>query len=36
MEDQVKEVLTALQENMNGMSVIFMGTNADTMSYRPY
>lgn len=32
MEDQVKEVLTALQENMNGMSVIFMGTNADTKS----
>lgn len=32
MEDQVKEVLTALQKNLDGMSVIFMGTNADTKS----
>lgn len=32
MEDQVKEVLFALQENTDGMSVIFMGTNADTKS----
>lgn len=30
MENQVKEVLFALQENTDGMSVIFMGTNADT------
>ncbi|HEP1813311.1 TPA: UDP-N-acetylglucosamine 2-epimerase (hydrolyzing) [Streptococcus suis] len=32
MEDQVKEVLTALKKNLDGMSVIFMGTNADTKS----
>lgn len=32
IEDQVNEVLTALQENLDGKSVVFMGTNADTKS----
>lgn len=32
MEEQVREILTALQKNMDGMSVVFMGTNADTNS----
>lgn len=32
MEDQVKEVLAALQENVGKMDVVFMGTNADTKS----
>lgn len=32
LEDQVKEVLTALESTADGMKMVFMGTNADTKS----
>lgn len=32
MEDQVKEVLSALEKNSDGCDIIFIGTNADTKS----
>lgn len=32
MEDQAKEVLSALEENTHDFDIIFMGTNADTKS----